>query len=266
MSSYMFENASEDGDARLSALERACDPVTIRRLGRLGPMTGWSCLEVGAGSGSIARWLSSQVGINGRLLVTDIDPRFLQSVPWASDSVELRRHDIVTDDLPSAAFDLIHARHVFVHIPSAEQTLSHLVTALKPGGWLVIEDYDNVIDRTMLFTDRALAETVERVLNSTWRLFAKRGSAIAWGRRLTARFRDSGLSDVGGDAEFHCVTGRSAYTQFQRGSFERARAEAVADGLASDADFDTVLALLDDPYALYYSNPFFAAWGRRSPT
>ncbi len=46
------------------------------------------------------------------------------------------------DDLPTAQFDLIHARLVLIHIPAREAVLERLVTALRPGGWLVIEDFD----------------------------------------------------------------------------------------------------------------------------
>src|SRR5438034_3794011 len=44
---------------RLRALSDIYDPDTIRHLEDLGVGTGWRCLEVGAGEGSIARWLSA---------------------------------------------------------------------------------------------------------------------------------------------------------------------------------------------------------------
>ena len=90
-------------------------------------------------------------------------------------NVELLRHDIVRDALPLGAFDLIHARHVFVHLPNAAAILPKLKAALKPGGWLVIEDFDPVIDRTALITDRNKAEALDRVVDAIWRLFAKHG-------------------------------------------------------------------------------------------
>ena len=45
--------------------EVECDPLTVRYLLRLGVGDGWRCLEVGAGAGSIVRWLSDRVGPNG---------------------------------------------------------------------------------------------------------------------------------------------------------------------------------------------------------
>ena len=62
---------------RLALLTQFADPITTRRLTDLGVGRGWRCLEVGAGNGSIARWLASRVGSEGRVVATDLNPRFL---------------------------------------------------------------------------------------------------------------------------------------------------------------------------------------------
>ncbi len=43
---------------RLDLLERLSDPLSQRHLTALGIGQGWRCLEVGAGHGSVARWLA----------------------------------------------------------------------------------------------------------------------------------------------------------------------------------------------------------------
>jgi ubiquinone/menaquinone biosynthesis C-methylase UbiE len=52
------------------------NPGTIRRMGNIGVTDGWICLEVGAGAGSIARWLARRVGPTGSVVATDLDTRF----------------------------------------------------------------------------------------------------------------------------------------------------------------------------------------------
>ncbi len=42
---------------RLAALEHNVDPGTINALDANGGSSGWDCLEVGAGDGTIAEWL-----------------------------------------------------------------------------------------------------------------------------------------------------------------------------------------------------------------
>jgi hypothetical protein len=46
---------------RLALLTQLTDPITRRRLLRLGVGPGWHCLEAGAGDGSVACWLALRV-------------------------------------------------------------------------------------------------------------------------------------------------------------------------------------------------------------
>ena len=55
----------------------------------------------------------------------------------------------------------------------------------------------------------------------------------------------------------------SDYAQFHKGSLVLTRAECIADGFASEQDYETAIALLDDPTMMYYSNPAYTAWCRR---
>src|SRR5262245_60645354 len=102
----MTEYVLQDHEAlgRLRALEAALDSGTIRFLEALGTCEGWRCLEVGAGAGSIAAWLCQRVGATGHVLATDLDTRFLDALD--APNLEVRRHDITTDELPEGAFDL----------------------------------------------------------------------------------------------------------------------------------------------------------------
>jgi 2-polyprenyl-3-methyl-5-hydroxy-6-metoxy-1,4-benzoquinol methylase len=44
-------------------------------------------------------------------------------------------------ELPAGRYDLIHARLVLSHLPQRRDVLARLVQALRPGGWLVVEDF-----------------------------------------------------------------------------------------------------------------------------
>jgi SAM-dependent methyltransferase len=264
MSSYVFDNTKEPSCERLSFLQSVCDAATIGCLQRIGVAPGWACLEIGAGGGSIADWLSERVGGEGAVVVTDIEPRFLDGLARGRPNVQIRRHDIVADSLPEGAFDLIHARHVFVHVANAPALLPKLKAALKPGGWLVIEDFDPIIDRTALICDRSKAQALDRVADGIWKLFAKHGgTGINWGRQLPAHFKGLGMSSINVEVSHHCATAGSSFAEFHKITFARTRAEGVAAGFASDQDYDTAIALMDDPATLYYSNPVFTAWCQR---
>jgi ubiquinone/menaquinone biosynthesis C-methylase UbiE len=137
---YLLDNAGKEAPERFTALSAMFDSGTIRHFESRNVGPGWRCLEVGGGGGSIASWLNHRVAATGRVVVTDIDTRFLESLKLPN--LEVWRHNIVSDPLPETAFDLVHARLVLVHIQDTEKVLEKLIAALKPGGWLVSEEFD----------------------------------------------------------------------------------------------------------------------------
>jgi len=91
---YVAADTADDFEReRLELLGRFMNPMTAARLDRLGVSPGWRCLEVGAGDGSVARMLVERVGSSGKVVATDLDPRFLG--PARSAGAEIRRHDIL---------------------------------------------------------------------------------------------------------------------------------------------------------------------------
>ena len=111
MSEHRYFTSNEKDEAeldRLRILENTLDLTTIRHLEMTGVSEGWRCLEVGAGAGSVAQWLSSRVGLRGRVVATDINIIFLRQLSFPN--VEIRQHDIIKDDLETGLYDLVHCR------------------------------------------------------------------------------------------------------------------------------------------------------------
>src|SRR5258708_22948748 len=106
MATYAYDNAWHTERRRLALLEAELDPGTIQQLAARGVGPGWHCLEIGAGGGSIASWLTQRVGPTGHVLATDINTRFLDALDLPN--LEVRLHNIVTDELPVNSFDLVH--------------------------------------------------------------------------------------------------------------------------------------------------------------
>jgi ubiquinone/menaquinone biosynthesis C-methylase UbiE len=266
MNAYIFENAAEAETAeRFATLDALYNFRTFRFLETAGIGPGWHCLEVGGGSGSVAAWMAERVGPSGSVLVTDIDPRFMEGSAYRKPAhLELRRHDIGTDPLPEQAFDLIHARLVLMHVPLRRQALQKLIAALKPRGWLVIEDFDGrVIDRTIPVSDAAAAAIFKRAGDALVRLMEERGFDVEWGRGLHGRLKAAGLTEVGMEGQMAVCERGSLGTSLDTANYGQVRREAVAKGLITDAEFDAVLACLDAPDFAVFSPVMFTAWGRR---
>jgi SAM-dependent methyltransferase len=54
----------------------------------------------------------------------------------------VRCHDVGVDPPPGDGFDLVHARLVLVHVPQRAAALAAMISALRPGGWLLVEEAD----------------------------------------------------------------------------------------------------------------------------
>ncbi len=266
MSNYIFDNAGQQAGQRFSSLETLYDPWTIRHLEATGIGPGWQCWEVGAGGGSIATWLGQRSGPSGHVLVTDIDPRFLVELATLDHAhIEIQRHDIGSDPLPAQLFDLIHARLVLIHMPAREQALQRMVTALKPGGWLVIDDFDvTLIDLRYPTTDATAAALFQKMVAAQGRLMESRGVDRTWGRSLYRRLRAHGLANVGMEGYVVVCEGRSPGARLFGANFEQIREEAVNAGFITNEEVAQMLTLLDDPDFAVSAPVMFTAWGRRS--
>lgn len=132
----------------------------------------------------------------GHVLVTDIDPRFLmESAALDKPQIEIQRHDIANDPLPEQLFDLIHARLVLFHVPTREQALQRMMTALKPGGWLILDEYDRtLIDLSYPTTDAVASALYQKMFVALSRVMEAHGVDLARGRSLYRRLRALGLS------------------------------------------------------------------------
>lgn len=257
---YVFDNAHGETRERFPALADLYDGETIRCLQAIGVAAGWHCLEVAAGGGSIARWLAGQVGTGGRVLATDLDTRFLESL--ADPAIEVRRHDIVRDPVLGPSFDLVHARLILVHLPERERGLANMAGALKPGGWLVCEEFDSL----SLPADPTLhpAECALKAQAAMQRVMAARGANTRYGRDLAARLRAHGLVDIRAQARMSMWQGGSAGARLFRANFEQLREELLRTGLLTQAELNEDLARLDDPQTLFPSPVMWTVCGRRS--
>lgn len=189
---YVFDNDSVHARDQHRCLTEMLDPMTTARLAQTGVTSGWHCLEVGAGGGSVAVWLAGRVAPSGRVLATDIKPGHIPASP----GLEVTQHDIVHDPLPETAFDLIHARLVLLHLPERLAVLDRLVRALRPGGWLQLDEFDITYGPALLMPDTRARELYEAFLAAKAKLFDTAGGDVAWGQHVPQAMQDAGLVDI----------------------------------------------------------------------
>jgi 2-polyprenyl-3-methyl-5-hydroxy-6-metoxy-1,4-benzoquinol methylase len=188
---YLFDNDWKMARERLAALERDRDYATIRCLEAISVAARWRCLEIGGGGGSIAAWLCERVGSMGSVLATDTNTRFLAALdyPW----LEVRTHNVITDTLPAAKFDLVHTRLVLTHLPERERVLEKLAKAVKVGGWLLVEEPDFSIESIAPGIDEDLIRLWTQGMRVVGLVQRQRGMDVTLGLRPFTMVRDFGI-------------------------------------------------------------------------
>jgi SAM-dependent methyltransferase len=275
---YLFTHSWEGEGDRLMALASAFDPITRRHLTALGVGDGWRCLEVGAGTGTIAAWLAEQVGPKGHVLATDVSLALMEQRGLEAGNLELRRHDILSDALPEGEFDLIHSRLVLEHLPGRLDALANMVRALAPGGWLVLEE---MTFGTQKAGGRRGALILGGVVSALKLVLARNGWDGTFGRRLPIHFTRLGLTEVGAEGTQLVLIGGTPSVEWAKPTFGRLRHLLFDDaGVLPppvEKAFTTVPALrqlaerrlerlerlLADPEFVYLAPTLISAWGRR---
>jgi SAM-dependent methyltransferase len=258
-STYVFDNAAPETATRFAGLERALDPLTTRILAALPVGTGAQCLEIGAGGGSVARWLSQRVGASGSVLATDIN---LDWFDGAGPNVEAKVHDIVSEPLPAGAFDLVHARLVLVHLRERAAILDRIVGSLRPGGWVVLEEFDRALP-TCAHAPSEREELVNRVGDAVLDFLAVHGADTTYPRQLPWRLRAAGLTEVGAAGHVDYATGGSAAAQVLRANIDQVGDAMATAGLVTREDIAAYRDTVDDPELILNLPLFVSAWGRR---
>ena len=255
---YALDSTWHAERQRLQSLTGLYDAASMSICERLGLRPGWRCADVGAGTGSLAEELAARVAPGGSVLALDVDTRFLE--PLAVPGLEVLSADITTQPLPDDEFDLIHARLLLEHLPSRDDVLAGLVGALRPGGWLLIEDFDWA---TAALVDPP-SRTYTTVADACRAFLSDHGYDPAYGRRLPRALRSAGLLDVGVHAESRQVWADPIHGIPQWGLLVDQLAPGLtAAGLVDDTELDEFRRLLHDGRTACFAPLMVSCWGRR---
>jgi len=232
---YLLENRKAEAAQRFQALSALFNPGTLRQFDACGMAAGWRCWEVGAGGSALVRTIAERVGHAGRVLATDIDDSWAKQA--ASRNVEVRNHDVARDAPPDELFDLVHARLVLVHVPDREHAFRNMISTLKPGGWLVIEDADPALQPLSCIDAYGPAQELANRIRLGFRtLLAKRGADLSFGRKLPRMFREAGMAEIAAEAYFpialpECVP-------LELATIAMIRNDLLGNGIATDDEIE----------------------------
>ena len=179
---------------RLRRQARLWEPATHRVLNAAGVAPGMRCLDAGCGPGDVMRLIGRLVGRGGHVTGLDVDANL-----GAHMLAQLRREegpqfDFVTADLmrgetvAGAPFDLVFARFLLLHMTDPVAAVRHLAALLRPGGTLVLMDFDTT--RMACRPEHPAITRSYAIIEAT---YARSGKHPDCGLRLAGYLADAGL-------------------------------------------------------------------------
>lgn len=164
-----------------------------------GLTRGMTVVDLGCGAGGMTRFLSGEVGPEGRLIGIDVDERVLQTAASTTSArvrvpVTWEAASAYETGLPDASVDFVVARQLFQHLTDPARALGEIARILKPGGRVCILDTHDALlwlqpepQGHTEFVARAAAQ--QRM----------RGGDREIGRKLAALMTEADLDDVRAD-------------------------------------------------------------------
>jgi SAM-dependent methyltransferase len=253
------------GFERLQLLAALRMPDTAVVLDRIGVSPGWRCADLGSGSGAFALELAARAGAGGRVEAFDLDE---EKLALARD--EARRRGIGTVSFEAAdlstwsrpgRYDLVYCGLVLQHLADPADLARRMWAALRPGGWLLVEDSD--FAGLHCYPDNAgfafYARTYQAVLR-------RRGGDPEIGRKLVRLFLATGAADpqLRLVQRAYCVgEGKTMAVR----TLEAITDAVVAEEVAGPADVADAVADLRrftaDPSTVIADPRMYQVWARR---
>lgn len=133
-----FEVESREVYAAREAVLEACEIKAGERIA-----------DIGAGTGFYSRLFAKKTGWDGWVYSVDIAPKFLQHIAAraTTDGIENLTTVLGTDvsiRLPPESVDLVFICDTYHHFESPQESLASILRALKPGGRLVLIDFNRI--------------------------------------------------------------------------------------------------------------------------
>ena len=253
---YTWDHALPGEDERLRLMSQLLDPTTRNTLAAVPIQPDWQCAEVGAGNGSVSTWIASKLGPGGQATAIDIDTSFMPS-PTPT-HFHVKKLDLTQDSLPDGAFELVTARAVLHHLPNRHQVLDGLLAAVRPGGYLLVEEPD--------FYPTATARPQQ--LADFWQDFLSwsqtRDIDYLVGRKIPVWLQRAGAEVLQSAGHTIVHNGGHPFARWWQASINEVAPVMISDGATTQDSIDQFMRFYDDQNLWTMSIAFTGTLARRT--
>jgi 2-polyprenyl-3-methyl-5-hydroxy-6-metoxy-1,4-benzoquinol methylase len=252
---WLAERPLDEEFQRLEQQASLSDPAVRARLSILGLRPGMRVLEVGAGTGSMVRWLVEQ---GAAVTALDLSDKYFAT--YAAPQVVQQIGDVRTAEL-GGGYDFIVAQLLLHHLPERRDVVSRLASLLSPGGWLLV----NEPDMRFMWTYSGPTGPVAWFQAMTQKL-TEIGADYSCGMELPSMFRDASLENVDGGLWTSLIASGSDGLRHYLGALEILRPVVIERGWSTEADIARIAAELRDHSLTASGTPMLLCWGQRAQT
>jgi ubiquinone/menaquinone biosynthesis C-methylase UbiE len=147
-----FESPALDVDEWVGIFESESREVFARRhqiAKKLELRPGTAIADIGAGTGFFAELFAESVGVEGRVYAVEVSPRFLDHLRKRARDRGFGQIEVVEGGersarLGDASIDVAFLCDTYHHFEYPQAMLASLHRALRPGGRLVVVDFEKI--------------------------------------------------------------------------------------------------------------------------
>ncbi len=129
---------------------------------------GMAVADVGAGTGLFTRLFAEKVGPEGKVVAVDVSKQMLEHIAKDAEKQGMKQIKTVlgtqeTTNLKPDSADLVFLSEVYHHLENYDEMLASMYQALKPGGALVVIDFQRVEGKSRDFVLKHVRAGEEQV-------------------------------------------------------------------------------------------------------
>jgi ubiquinone/menaquinone biosynthesis C-methylase UbiE len=252
---------------RLLTQAKAYEPQANWLLDRIGVQRGWRAIDIGCGPIGILNLLSERAGPEGRVVGLEREGRFVEMgkaeiANRGLHNVEIIQADALDTGLEKASFDVVHERLVMINVSARERFLDEMLSLLKPGGTIALEDVDNVS-----WLCQPAHPSWDALINAFHTVFHTGGGDGFVGRRLPGLLRAAGVENVQMKVTVETPPIEDYRRKHLLSLIDSVREKVIATGLMSGSKLEehrnALARHLDDPATIVIDKLLVQCWGRK---
>jgi len=252
---------------RLLAQAKAYEPQANWLLDQIEVQSGWRAIDIGCGPIGILNLLSQRVGPRGSVVGLEREARFVEMAKTEVTkrglvNVQMIEADALETGLEKESFDLVHERLVMINVSARDAFLTEVLSLLRPGGTVALEDVDNVS-----WLCQPAHPSWDILLNAFHTVFHAGGGDGFVGRRLPGLLRAAGVQNI----QIKVTVETPMLGDYRRthliSLIDSVREKVVAKGLLNETELEehreALVHHLDDPATLVIDKLLVQCWGHK---